>query len=110
METVQFCQTVLSLAPQKLFALIVSMLLCKQLYIIPSPAPHFNFDGMVVLFIFYVPIFFAPALFTMTKKGIEEKTKWGKLFFWGNLVVFCASQIISVLIACLFSSILWKNY
>lgn len=105
-----FRQTVLSLAPQKLFALIVSMLLCKQLHTISSPTPHINFDFIVFLFIFYVPLFIVPALFTIMKKGVEEKTKWGKLFFWGNLALFCASLVLPIVITILFSLIFWKGY
>lgn len=105
-----FQQTALSLAPQKLLALIVSMLLCKQLHALSGPAPRINFDAIVFLFVFYVPFFIVPALFAVLKKGIEEKTNWGKLFFWGNLAVLCASWLLSIVIAGLFASIFWKGY
>lgn len=105
-----FQQTVLFLAPQKLFALIVSMLLCKRLHTISSPTPHINFDFVVFLFIFYVPLFIVPTLFTIMKKGIEEKTTWGKLHFGGYLFVLIVSLIFLYVMTWLLSLVCWQGY
>lgn len=103
-------QTIIALAPAKTVSLMLSLVFCRQFYTIALPTPKISFDAIVILYGLYLPGVIVPAVFTIIKKRIEEKSKWGKLYFGGNLFVLIVSEIVVSIATWLLSIAVWQGY